>query len=238
MSCRSVVEDLAVAVRADGSQSHPAHAEEPAVLPAVLQGRQRDQAGRRCPVTTDRLIKWSTVLAVAAVALVAGWVSYVHAYDVVTAHGEHGALAHLYPGTIDGLIYAASMVLLDATRRDVKAPKLAYWLLAVASPSRSWPTSSPGWRSASSARLSQRGPRWRWSAATSFDDHDSARPCTVPEDRGRRAPGRTHPRARRRHPDSDTGCARGRAHPSRARCSGSSGAACPTSAGLCTHQQG
>ena len=82
-------------------------------------------------MTTDSLIKWSTVLAVAAVALVAGWVSYVHALDVVTAHGEHGALAHLYPGTIDGLIYSASMVLLDAARRDVKAPRLAYWLLGV-----------------------------------------------------------------------------------------------------------
>jgi hypothetical protein len=80
-------------------------------------------------MTTDNLIKWSTVLAVAAVAIVAGWVSYVHALDVVTAHGEHGALAHLYPGTIDGLIYSASMVMLDAARRDVKAPKLAYWLL-------------------------------------------------------------------------------------------------------------
>jgi hypothetical protein len=82
-------------------------------------------------MTTDDLIKWSTVLAVAAVAIVAGWVSYVHALDVVTAHGEHGALAHLYPGTIDGLIYSASMVLLDAARRDVKAPRLAYWLLGV-----------------------------------------------------------------------------------------------------------
>lgn len=82
-------------------------------------------------MTTDNLIKWSTVLAVAAVAIVAGWVSYVHALDVVTAHGEHGALAHLYPGTIDGLIYSASMVLLDAARRDVKAPRLAYWLLSV-----------------------------------------------------------------------------------------------------------
>ena len=82
-------------------------------------------------MTTDSLIKWSTVLAVAAVAIVAGWVSYVHALDVVTAHGEHGALAHLYPGTIDGLIYSASMVLLDAARRDVKAPRLAYWLLGV-----------------------------------------------------------------------------------------------------------
>jgi Protein of unknown function (DUF2637) len=80
-------------------------------------------------VTGGRAIRWSTVLAVAGVALVAGWVSYVHAYDVVRAHGEHGILARLYPGTIDGLIYSASMVLLDAARRDVKPPPLARWLL-------------------------------------------------------------------------------------------------------------
>jgi hypothetical protein len=36
--------------------------------------------------------------AVAAVAIVAGWVSYLHAYDVVRAYGEHGVLARLYPG--------------------------------------------------------------------------------------------------------------------------------------------
>lgn len=78
---------------------------------------------------TGRPIRWSTVLAVAGVALVAGWVSYVHAYDVVREHGEHGILARLYPGTIDGLIYSASMVMLDAARRDVKPPPLARWLL-------------------------------------------------------------------------------------------------------------
>jgi hypothetical protein len=38
-------------------------------------------------------------------------------------------VARLYPGTIDGLIYAASMVLLDAARRGVPAPTLARWLL-------------------------------------------------------------------------------------------------------------
>lgn len=81
-------------------------------------------------MTGGRAIRWSTVAAVAAVAIVAGWVSYVHAYDVVRAHGEHGMLARLYPGTIDGLIYAASMVLLESARRDVKPPRLARWLLA------------------------------------------------------------------------------------------------------------
>ena len=80
-------------------------------------------------MTGGRAIRWSTVAAVAAVAVVAGWVSYVHAYDVVRAHGEHGPLARLYPGTIDGLIYSASMVLLDAARRGVRPPPLARWLL-------------------------------------------------------------------------------------------------------------
>jgi hypothetical protein len=81
-------------------------------------------------VTSGRAIRWSTVAAVADVAIVAGWVSYLHALDVVAAHGEHGVLARLYPLTIDGMMYAASMVLLDAARRDVRAPSLARWLLA------------------------------------------------------------------------------------------------------------
>lgn len=68
--------------------------------------------------------------AVAGVAIVAGWVSYRHAYAVVRAHGESGTVAWLYPCTIDGLIYAASMVLLDSARRRVRPPALARWLLA------------------------------------------------------------------------------------------------------------
>lgn len=78
----------------------------------------------------ERAIRWSTIAAVAAVAIVAGWVSYEHALAVVRAHGEHGAVARLYPATVDGLIYSASMVLLDAARRGVPAPRLARWLLA------------------------------------------------------------------------------------------------------------
>ena len=79
----------------------------------------------------ERLIRWSTVAAVAGVAVVAGWVSYEHAYEVVSAHGEGGSVARLYPVTVDGLIYAASMVLLDAARRKVDPPRMAYWLLGV-----------------------------------------------------------------------------------------------------------
>jgi Protein of unknown function (DUF2637) len=77
-----------------------------------------------------RAIRWSTIAAVTAVAVVAGWVSYDHALAVVREHGEGGIVARLYPGTIDGLIYAASMVLLDSARRGVPAPPMARWLLA------------------------------------------------------------------------------------------------------------
>jgi hypothetical protein len=78
----------------------------------------------------ERAIRWSTIAAVAAVAAVAGWVSYEHALAVVRAHGEAGAVAKVYPVTVDGLIYSASMVLLDAARRGARAPGLARWLLA------------------------------------------------------------------------------------------------------------
>jgi Protein of unknown function (DUF2637) len=47
------------------------------------------------------------VLGVAAVAAVA---SYEHAYDLVRMHGESGWTAHMVPLTVDGLIYASSMV--------------------------------------------------------------------------------------------------------------------------------
>jgi hypothetical protein len=77
----------------------------------------------------DRAVRWSTIAAVAGVALIAGWVSYVHAWEVVRAHGEAGPVGRVYPGTIDGLIYAASMAMLDAARRGVPAPRLARWLL-------------------------------------------------------------------------------------------------------------
>ena len=79
----------------------------------------------------DRAIRWSTVAAVAAVALVAAFVSYRHALQVVEGHGESGALARVYPLTVDGLIYAASMVLLDAARRQVRPPRLAYAALTL-----------------------------------------------------------------------------------------------------------
>ena len=80
---------------------------------------------------TGRLIRITTALAVAAVAGVAAIISYQHAYELVRSHGESGATARLAPFTVDGLIWAASMVMLDASRRSQRVPRLAGWSLAV-----------------------------------------------------------------------------------------------------------
>lgn len=79
----------------------------------------------------DRLIRLTTALAVVAVAGVAAIISYQHAYELVTSHGETGVTAHLLPFTVDGLIWAASMVVLDASRRNRPVPRLALWSLSV-----------------------------------------------------------------------------------------------------------
>jgi hypothetical protein len=75
---------------------------------------------------TDRLIRITTALAVATVAAV---ISYRHAYELVSSHGEYGLTARLLPFTVDGLILAASMLILDASRRNQPAPPLARWCL-------------------------------------------------------------------------------------------------------------
>jgi hypothetical protein len=78
---------------------------------------------------TDRLIRITTALAVVAVAVVAAVISYRHAYELVRAHGASGLTARLLPFTVDGLIWAASMVVLDASRRNQPVPRLAAWSL-------------------------------------------------------------------------------------------------------------
>ena len=81
------------------------------------------------PLTSDidRAIRLSTAVAVLAVAGIAAYVSYWHAYAVVRAHGETGITARLEPATIDGLVYGSSMVVLYAARHRVPVPSLARW---------------------------------------------------------------------------------------------------------------
>src|ERR1700726_2092510 len=81
--------------------------------------------------STDRVIRWSTAGVVVGVAAVAAVASYEHAYDLVRMHGESGWTARLVPLTVDGLIYASSMVMLDSARRKTPVPALARWLLGL-----------------------------------------------------------------------------------------------------------
>ncbi|WP_160574012.1 DUF2637 domain-containing protein [Actinomadura physcomitrii] len=73
----------------------------------------------------DRIIRATTAATVIGVGAIAAVVSYRHALEVVRDHGETGVTAELVPLTVDGLVYVASMVLLDAARRRHQAPALA-----------------------------------------------------------------------------------------------------------------
>jgi hypothetical protein len=81
-------------------------------------------------MNAEQAVRWTAAAALVAVALVAAYVSYWHAVEVVTGHSEPGIIGHLYPVLIDGIIVAASMVLLDAARHAESAPPLAWWMLA------------------------------------------------------------------------------------------------------------
>src|SRR5215468_8631454 len=60
--------------------------------PKPMAAHGRVSAGRRWRVVNavDRVIRWSTPLAVLGAAAVAAVVSYEHASDLVRAHGESG----------------------------------------------------------------------------------------------------------------------------------------------------
>ncbi len=116
-------------IHAAGEQAEPAG--------AVRSGHGADRhppAGNQPPAPVasgvDRAIRLSTAAAVLAVAGIAAYVSYWHAYAVVLARGETGITARL-EATIDGLVYASSMAVLYAARHRVPAPALARWLLAL-----------------------------------------------------------------------------------------------------------
>ena len=54
--------------------------------------------------TADTAIRASTAAVVLAVAGIAAYISYWHAYAVVREYGETGVTAQLEPATIDGLV--------------------------------------------------------------------------------------------------------------------------------------
>ena len=112
----------------------------------------------------DRLIRITTVLAVAAVTAVAAVISYWHAYELVCSHGESGLTARLVPFTVDGLIWAASMLILDASRRHRPTLALVWWCLGAGITATVGANLAHGLGHGRSVPWSARGPRWRWSA--------------------------------------------------------------------------
>jgi hypothetical protein len=82
-------------------------------------------------VSGDRLIRGATAAVVTCVAGFAAVVSYSHIYDLGRAHGGSGTAARLLPLSVDGLILAASLVLLHEARARRPAPPLARCMLAL-----------------------------------------------------------------------------------------------------------
>lgn len=82
-------------------------------------------------MTGERGIRSLTAVVVLAVAAFAAIVSYSHIYDLGTAHGQSGTAARLLPLSVDGLIVAASLVMLHEARAARPAPVLARLMLAL-----------------------------------------------------------------------------------------------------------
>jgi hypothetical protein len=80
-------------------------------------------------VTGDQVIRFTTAAVVCAVAAFAAVVSYSHIYGLGRAHGQDGTAARLLPLSVDGLILAASLVLLHEARNGRDAPRLARFML-------------------------------------------------------------------------------------------------------------
>src|SRR6266576_2620232 len=116
----------------------------------------------------DRLIRITTAIVVVAVAGVAAVISYRHAYELVGAHGESGATARLVPFTVDGLIWAASMVILDASRRKQSVPALAKWSLGVGIAATIGANVAHGLTHGPIGAVVSAWPRWHLSAASNW----------------------------------------------------------------------
>jgi hypothetical protein len=86
---------------------------------------------RAGPETGDRVIRVSAAVVVLAVAALAAVVSYSHIYDLARARGQAGVAARLLPLSVDGLILAASLVMLLEARSGRSAPVLARVMLGL-----------------------------------------------------------------------------------------------------------
>lgn len=77
----------------------------------------------------DRVIRAGLVVSLTVVTGIAVGVSYGHLYDLARANGETGVPAAVLPVTVDGLILACSLVIVNAARNRSRPPVLAWLLL-------------------------------------------------------------------------------------------------------------
>jgi hypothetical protein len=100
--------------------------DDPGRLRTVLDSSVRDTA-----VDGDKVIRLLTAGVVLAVAAFAAVVSYSHIFELGVHHGQDGTAARLLPLSVDGLIAAASLVMLHAARNKLDVPRLARFMLAL-----------------------------------------------------------------------------------------------------------
>ena len=85
----------------------------------------------RDAIDGDKVIRLLTAFTVLAVAAFAAVVSYSHIFDLGHLHGQDGTAARLLPLSVDGLIAAASLVMLHAARNKLPVPPLSRLMLAL-----------------------------------------------------------------------------------------------------------
>jgi Protein of unknown function (DUF2637) len=109
--------------------------------PSAVQARQEPgtvtdkvagaAAGAARSIDADTVIRVLAAVVVLAVAAFAAIVSYSHIFDLGRAHGQDGTAARLLPLSVDGLIAAASLVMLHAVRNNLPVPFLSRAMLAL-----------------------------------------------------------------------------------------------------------
>jgi Protein of unknown function (DUF2637) len=170
----------------------------------------RNQAARPGAGRIDTAIRISTAAAVLINAVVAAYISYWHAYTVVRLHGGTGITARLEPATIDGLVYASSMVILYAARHRHRVPGLARWFLGLGILATLAANMAQGWSSGPVGALIAAWPAvslvgsyellvWMVRTAAGIPDHEpAADQRMIHVQRADQAAGQSHRRRTRR----------------------------------------
>lgn len=81
----------------------------------------------------DRLVRWTTAVSVVVLAGIAAVISYKHMFTLVHRYGETSWTAALLPLSVDGMIVASSMSLLEASRMGRRSGGLPWALLVLGS---------------------------------------------------------------------------------------------------------